>query len=142
MQHHIFLSYSRKDSRFMQRIRKDFHRSRLSVWTDEGIQHGTMSWQLAIDNAIVGAGCEVCILSPDAAKSDWVREELNYARIHNKDIFLMLARGDDRTSVPFGYSLSQYVDIRTRKAYKEGMIQLITLLYERLHGMTLSPSSV
>jgi hypothetical protein len=140
MQHHIFLSYSRKDIPFMQRVRKDFTRSNLSVWTDEGIEPGTTSWQLAIERAIMNSGCIVCILSPDAAKSDWVREELNFARLQQKDVFLMLARGDERASVPFGYSLSQWVDIRTRKAYKDSMIKLISVLYERLHGMKLSPT--
>lgn len=140
MQYHIFLSYSRKDSPFMNRVRTDFGRSNLSVWTDEGIEPGTTSWQLAIEKAIVDSGCIVCILSPDAAQSNWVREELNFARLQNKDIFLMLARGDERISVPFGWSLAQWVDIRTRKAYKASMRQLISILYERLNEMQLSPT--
>jgi formylglycine-generating enzyme required for sulfatase activity len=124
----------------MQRVRTDFGRSRLSVWTDEGIEPGTTSWQLAIEKAMVNSGCVVCILSPDAAQSNWVREELNYARLQSKDIFLMLARGDERTSVPFGWSLSQWVDIRTRKAYKDSMRKLIGVLYERLNDIQLSPT--
>lgn len=131
MYYHIFLSYSHKDSAIMQRIRADLHRANLQVWTDEGIEPGTPSWQKAIEVAILGSCTLVCILSPDAAKSEWVREELNFARTHGKPVLLMMARGDERVSVPFGYSTSQWVDIRQRESYAENVKRLIVSIQKR-----------
>src|SRR4051794_34087489 len=113
MQHHIFLSYSRKDADLMVRLRDDLKTSGFTVWEDTGIVAGTPSWKRAIENAIRNAVCLVCILSPDAALSDWVRAELDFAQLQNKQIFLVLARGSERDSIPFGFAASQWVDIRS-----------------------------
>lgn len=132
MSHHIFLSYSRKDSEIMQRVKGDFEAAGLSIWTDEGIEPGTPNWQRAIQNAILDAGCLVGILSPDAAQSDWVWEELNFARTQQKPIYLFLSRGDERNAVPFGFSTFQWVDIRADGQYSEGLARLIQTVRERL----------
>lgn len=128
MHYHVFLSYSRKDTPVMKFLLRDLSGAGLNVWTDEGIEPGTSSWQRAIETAILHACCVVCILSPDSAKSDWVREELNFARTHQKQIFLMLARGDERTAVPFGYSSYQWGDIRTQEAYRVNTRRLIATI--------------
>jgi formylglycine-generating enzyme required for sulfatase activity len=109
---HIFLSYSRNDAALMERVRADFRANGLDVWTDEGIKPGTPSWKRAIEDAIRSAGCLVCILSPDAAQSRWVREELDFAEGRDKRIFLLMAHGDEDEAVPFGFSTHQWVDIR------------------------------
>jgi len=140
MQHHIFLSYSRKDTPVMHRVEKDLRRTGLTVWTDEGIEPGTTSWQRAIEQAIIHCGCLLCIMSPHSAQSEWVREELNFARIHEKQVILLMARGDESTSIPFGFSRSQYVDIRTQQLYKDNMLRLIKGLHKRFVNVKLSPT--
>lgn len=139
MMHHVFLSYSHKDTPFMKRIQTDLQRAKLTVWSDEQLEPGTTSWQLAIEQAIRNTGCVVCIFSPDAAKSQWVREELNYARIMNIQVIPLLARGDEQTAVPFGYSSHQWVDIRNRDAYLSNMKTLIIDLQKRFANVPLSP---
>jgi gamma-glutamyl hercynylcysteine S-oxide synthase len=109
---HVFLSYSRADDDLMNQLRADLRAGGFDVWTDTGIKPGTPSWKRAIEDAIRGAGCVVAILSPDAAQSRWVREELDFAEAQGKQIFLILARGDKDDSVPFGFSTHQWVDIR------------------------------
>ncbi|MBE2268451.1 MAG: TIR domain-containing protein [Anaerolinea sp.] len=108
----VFLSYSRKDTDIMVRVRGLLEREGISVWTDEGIEAGTRSWKVAIEDAIKQARCIVCILSPDAEQSRWVREELDFAETHQRQIFLLLARGSEETAIPFGFSTHQWVDIR------------------------------
>jgi hypothetical protein len=107
MRHHIFLSYSRKDTAVMQQLRHDLNMAGLSIWTDEGIEPGTSSWKRAIESAILDAGCLVAILSPDASQSQWVRAELDFAELQGISIFPILARGEERTSIPFGFAASQ-----------------------------------
>lgn len=140
MLHHVFLSYSRKDTAFMKRIKIDLVRAGLSVWTDENLDPGTPSWQQSIEMALKNSGCIMCILSPDSAKSQWVREELHFARIHSIELVLLLARGDERESIPFGYASAQWTDIRNREIYLQNMKQVILQLKERFKNLPLSPS--
>lgn len=109
---HVFLSYTRRDTKIMRRVRGDLRAEGIVVWTDEGIEPGSQSWKLEIENAIRVAGCITCILSPDAVKSRWVREELNFAETQKKPILLLLARGDETNAVPFGFTEHQWIDIR------------------------------
>lgn len=142
MIHHVFLSYSRKDLAFMKRIQTDLQRAGLVVWTDEQLEPGTTSWQVAIEKAIRNAGCVMCIFSPDSANSQWVREELNYARLNNIQIMPLLARGDEQSSIPFGYSTSQWIDIRNRDAYMNNMKRLVIELQKRFANVPLSPMDI
>ncbi len=130
MPHHIFLSYSRKDSAIMQRVRDDLRAAELSVWTDEGIEPGTHSWKQTIQDAIDNASCLVVILSPDAKKSEWVGRELDYANTQGVPIFPLLASGNEAKSVPFSLIGAQFVDIR--KDYPSGFHRLNQVLYDHL----------
>ena len=110
--HHVFLSYSHEDLTLMQRIRDDLRAEGLTVWTDEVIPPNSPDWTLEIENGIRGTGCVVVLLSPDAAKSHWVREELDFARKQGKPIFPVLARGEDADVNPLWVWLAQYIDLR------------------------------
>jgi hypothetical protein len=123
---HIFLSYSRRDTDVMHRVRTDLQNAGLSVWTDQGIEPGTSLWKDAIEQAIEKAGCLVVILSPDAKQSIWVKRELDYASVHKVPIFSLLAQGEEAEAVPFALVGSQYVDIR--KNYATNMQKLIPVV--------------
>jgi hypothetical protein len=134
MQHHVFLSYSRKDAPIMQRVRGDLQAGGLRVWTDEGIEPGSESWKMSIETALRGSACLIAILSPDAANSRWVREELDFAEAHHKKVFLILARGEQDDAVPFGYSTHQWIDIRSESNHPIHMRQLIQAVREHAEG--------
>lgn len=95
----------------MVRVRDTLWNSGITVWTDENLTPGTSNWQMSIEGGIDGAKGLVVILSPDAKKSKWVREELGYAQNQGKKIFPLLARGNEKSAVPFGYSMAQWIDI-------------------------------
>lgn len=128
---HVFLSYCREDSDLMNRVRDDLNTGGLSVWTDEGIELDTTSWKREIENNILAACCLVAILSPEAAKSDWVRAELDYAEFQGKPIFIILGRGDERKAIIFGFVAAQRVDIRDEKHYQTSINKLISTIKKR-----------
>lgn len=116
----------------MQRVKDRFHEEGLEVWTDEGIEPGTTNWKHSIQNAILHAGCLACILSPDAAQSRWVQEELDFAELQEKPIFLILVRGDEKTTIPFGFATHQWIDIRSSEQFESRIKKLIMVIKRRV----------
>lgn len=103
--HDIFLSYSRKDTEIMLRIKADFEREGFSVWVDQTeLELGTVAWETKIQDALERTDCVVVLMSPDSKQSTWVMNELSYAERHNVRIFPVLARGSEVDAVPFRLS--------------------------------------
>ena len=123
MQHHIFVSYSRRDSSTMRRIRNDLETACLRVWTDEGIDVGTTSWKEAIESAILQAEIVLVMMSPSANDSIWVQREIDFAELHDKKILPVLVRGEPRDAIPFALSGVQYIDLRRK--YQNGIRRLV-----------------
>lgn len=130
MQHDVFLSYSREDVAIMQKIRDELRADGFAVWTDEGIEPGTPSWKIAIEEALLNTTSVVVLLSPSASQSKWVRNELDFAETHRKRIFPMMVRGDAEQSVPFGFTTYQWIDIRDKKQFETGLASLKTTLHK------------
>jgi serine/threonine protein kinase len=127
---HIFLSYSRDDSAFMQHLRDYLLAQDFEVWTDEQLAPGTPVWEVAIGNAIEKASALIVVLSPDAKESTWVTRELSYAEDHGITIYPILLRGSEKTAVPFRLVSTQRIDARTD--FDAAMQQLVTALRDHL----------
>jgi hypothetical protein len=122
----IFLSYSRHDTKIMQAVKLRFEDAGLRVWIDQtGIRRGTANWRRAIEAAIRASLCLVVVMSPDARKSDWVNEEIDFAAALRRPIFMILTRGSDDENLMFGYSRHQWTDIRPPKDFSAEMDALI-----------------
>lgn len=135
----VFISYSRRDREQMHLIREGLIAAELSVWSDEKLEPGSPSWKLDVQTAIEAAGCVVAVLSPDAKSSEWVNEELGYARLLRKRVFTILVRGDEVNAVPLGLTGVQWVDMRTdyetaitELVHQSAMQRLITAIREHL----------
>ena len=134
---HIFISYSRDDKTTMQRIKMSLMEFGIEVWTDEGIEVGTSNWQLAIEKAIEECHSLVCILTPSAKQSQWVREELVYATFHGKPVYMIHARGDYKQVAILGFTVAQLIDVRDADVYMLRMAQLCKRILDELRGQNL-----
>lgn len=128
--HHVFLSYSRDDSKMMQRVRDDLRSVGLVVWTDEGIEPGTVSWKESIEHAINHTHMLVVLLSKAANDSKWVQREIDYADVRNKPIIPVLIAGHERDAIPFALAGAQLVDLR--QGYAKHIRQLQKRCVEQL----------
>jgi pSer/pThr/pTyr-binding forkhead associated (FHA) protein len=135
----IFISYSRRDREKMHVIRDGLVAQGLSVWSDEALEPGSPSWRHDVQLAIEGAGCIVALLSPDAKESEWVNEELGYAKIRKLRIFTVVVRGDESNAIPLGLTGVQWIDMRSDyQAEIEDLVhhsaieQLVTAINEHL----------
>lgn len=130
LEHHVFLSYSRKDMLIMQRIRDDLRQRQITVWTDESLKPGTPAWATAIQNAIENTGCMVVVLSPDAKQSEWVNIELGYGKTYEIRSFPVLARGTERDAIPISLINAQFSDIRSN--YDTQLEKLVSAIRDHI----------
>ncbi|HLY27680.1 MAG TPA: toll/interleukin-1 receptor domain-containing protein, partial [Aggregatilineales bacterium] len=78
-----------------------------SVWIDDRINYGT-EWPQVIQDSLDGCRAFAVIMSPRSYKSDWVQNELAYARGKQKSLFPLLLEGDTWVSV----AATQFTDVR------------------------------
>ena len=97
MSQDIFISYSRRDQEFVTRLASDLDAQVAGVWFDQSdIQLGE-KWHDEIMEGIRGCKAFILVLSPDAAESKYVREEVNKALELGKTIFPVIYRAGQWT---------------------------------------------
>jgi TIR domain len=86
----VFISYSRKDLAFVERLAESLKTAGLQVWYDlSGLDVGTR-WGREIQSAIEASQCFVVVLSPNSVESEWVEKEFLYANSLKKRIIPLL----------------------------------------------------
>jgi TIR domain len=86
----VFISYSRKDLAFVERLAKDLQDAGLEVWYDlSGLDGGTR-WGKEIQAAIQKSQIFVVVLSPNSIDSEWVEKEFMYANSLKRKVIPLL----------------------------------------------------
>ncbi len=86
----VFISYSRKDLSFVERLAADLQAAGLEVWYDlSGLDGGTR-WGREIQSAIQQSQIFVVVLSPNSIDSEWVEKEFMYANSLKRKIIPLL----------------------------------------------------
>ena len=117
----IFISYSRKDLDFVEKLAEDIQQAGYDVWYDltdlEGGDHWADELQAAIDESDV----YMLVISPRSVDSEWVEKEFIYADSKDKKIVPVL---HEQTDLPLWLINIHYVDIQGRK-YNENFQQIL-----------------
>ena len=121
---HIFLSYSRKDSKFALHLAKDLKKSNFNIWVDQFNIPGGEHWDDNIEKALDNSCAMIVILSPSSVASDRVKDEVSYALENN--IHILPIRYKD-TQIPYRWRRLQSMDIDEKNYDKkiDGFIQSI-----------------
>jgi formylglycine-generating enzyme required for sulfatase activity len=86
----VFISYSRKDSEFAQRLNMAFVGANRVVWVDwQSIPRGEAWWR-EIQLGIEGADAFICVVSENWLSSEVCHKELQYARSNNKRVLPLI----------------------------------------------------
>lgn len=118
----------------MWRIVRFLHEQGIRVWVDnEKLIPGTPVWEEEIEKAINVAPAAIVVMSPDSKNSEWVRREISLADQHRKQIFPILVRGDEDSSITLRLITRQYVDLRENE--NEGLHLLHTALSNYLNEL-------
>ena len=88
----IFISYSRRDQEFVTRLAGDLNAQVAGVWFDQSTIQLGQKWHDEIMEGIRECKAFILVLSPDAAESKYVREEVSKALELGKTIFPILYR--------------------------------------------------
>lgn len=142
---HVFISYSRTNISFAQRLVADLRRSGFTVWVDQsGLTPGTPDWETALRDAIGKAHAVILIASEEARKSPYVKDELRLAHdVHHLPIYPLWVAGSQWINcIPLGWGGTEYIDARGGEAqYQAALHQLIAVLRGANPVVSLSPTS-
>ncbi|MBK8030082.1 MAG: TIR domain-containing protein [Chloroflexi bacterium] len=72
---HAFISYSRKDTEFVERLEAALNARGVTTWRDATSIPGGDDWYENIQSGLANAYAVICIVTPNADESKWVRRE-------------------------------------------------------------------
>ena len=124
----IFISYSRKDKEFVQRLDEELKARGREAWVDwEGIRP-TEEFMAAIFGAIESADTFVFVLTPDSIASKICALEIGHAAQHNKRIVPIVAREVDAALVPEAIAKLNWIFGRESDAFGQSVDTLVVAL--------------
>jgi WD40 repeat protein len=126
----VFISYSRKQKSFTERLARDLSDAGIDVWIDFRQIEGGERWRDEIFKGLEKSEGVVFALSPDAVRSEWCRREVSTARAQNKPVYPIVVMPaldllDDFEETAWLVDV-QYISFEER--YEQGITELITAL--------------
>lgn len=137
----IFISYSRNDKEFVERLTSRLRSQGLSVWIDEKQIKVGQKISHRIKEGILESDYFLIVISRTSLKSNWVREELDsalYEAISNKPDTILPVLLDD-ISIPKELQNLKYADFR--KGFEQGFQELMRVFQIDEDYLKLLPQS-
>ena len=122
----VFISYSRKDKAFVQRLNSALDDAGVQAWVDwEGIELAS-DWMETISHAIQGNDAFLFVISPDSLKSKVCADELELGLKLNKKLIPILYREPTKTSkTPEKIASTNWVYLREQDSFEETIPKLV-----------------
>lgn len=120
----IFISYSRTDSTFVDRLEADLQARNFRTWVDRRKLEGGQVWLDELEKAIERSHIMLVVLSPEAVKSKYVRMEYRFAQGLGKLVIPLEYQHCPR--VPIDLNSLQWVDFE--RSYDRGLGDLLIAL--------------
>lgn len=120
----VFISYSRKDIEFVDRLANDLKAAGFEVWYDlSGLEAGTR-WGSEIQKAIQASQYFLVVLSPNSIVSDWVEKEYLFASEQELKIIPLMYRS---CSLPMWSLNLHFIDMQG-KNYARNYRELLKIM--------------
>ncbi|MBZ0289810.1 MAG: toll/interleukin-1 receptor domain-containing protein [Anaerolineae bacterium] len=122
----VFISYSRKDKEFAERLANALEADGRDVWIDyEDIPFASEWWE-EICGGIESSEAAIFIISPDSLESKVCGLEVNYAIKNNKRLIPILYReAKDRSNVPTEISHLNWIYFNTPDIFDQSYRKLL-----------------
>ncbi len=125
-----FISYSRRNTNFAERLARDLTDAGIEVWIDFRQIHAGERWKDEIRRGIERSEVIIIVLSPDSVVSEWVQFEILYGREQNK-IMLPVMAADSMDLLGQTDALKWLLDvhfIRFESRYEQAFPELLKAL--------------
>ncbi len=122
----VFISYSRKDKRFIKKLNAALDAAGVQAWVDwEGIELAS-DWRAEITDAIKDTDAFIFVISPDSLKSKVCAEELAQGLLYNKKLIPILYRKADKgQKLPKDISKTNWVYLRQEDNFRDTLPKLV-----------------
>lgn len=126
----VFISYSRKDKVFVERLKSDLEIAGIRVWMDvEQIAAGS-NWQMEIERGLKQASVLLFVLSENSIKSEWIKIEIDEYRSSGRKIIPIVIDDVGARNMPLGLVTIQSADFRQDydvafDSLKKGLIAIV-----------------
>jgi WD40 repeat protein len=120
----VFISYSRKDKPFVQKLYETLQQSGRAVWIDWGNIALSSNWRQEIREGIERAGSIIFVMSPDFLASKECRIEFDWAVELNKRLIPVVYRNVNPQDVPPELASLNWIFFRAEDDF-EGSIQTL-----------------
>ena len=135
----VFIAYSRKDSKFVDKLVADLKAQGVKTWRDvDDIKAATWGdqaqWRKIVDKALKSSTAMVVVLSPDSIDSNEVMAEWNFFSEQKRPLFPVIAENCD---VPYFLRSYQLWDLT--KNYGEKINDLSSVLVRTTGGQLKPP---
>ncbi len=124
----VFISYSRRDRQFIEKMRAALEAAQRTVWVDLRDIPPSADWRDEIHQAIDGSDALVCALSPDYFASPICREEIEYARASNKRLIPIVVHDVSGQEAPPALAALNWIFFRQSDNFDQAMRQLLAAL--------------
>jgi TIR domain len=118
-----FLSYSRQDQQFADRLQQALQDRRVLVWRDTSNIPGGADWDEEIENAMRKSNCILVVASKAAFASPNVADEISFARNSKKRIIPVLI---EEVQLPFRIHRAQAIDFR--RGFEDSLQKLLVAI--------------
>src|SRR5579863_7380065 len=133
----VFISYSRRDSGYVQRLQQELARRGKDVWVDtEGIRDAEV-FPAALRRAVEGSDAFVFVISPDSVRSPFCGQEVDHAVELNKRVVPLALREVADAEIPEEIRFRNWIPVGTTE-FAEGVDRLVAAIdtdleWERQH---------
>jgi hypothetical protein len=124
----IFISHSSKDSQYAAgHLKSLLEMEGFSVWCSSVDMPVGVEWEEQIRKALACSDWFVVVMSPEAARSDWVRAETHWALEHRSGrVIPLMLQTCEPTAIHLKLARLHYLDSRTDP--KRAMSTLVSIL--------------
>ena len=116
----IFISHTKLDKPFVEKLKKDLEAAGSRVWYDKDSIHVGQSIPEEINKALSQCDYFLVVLTPESVDAPWVKKELAAAEMGNKKIMTVLLK---ECPIPPLLQAYRYADFHTN--HEEGLQQLL-----------------
>jgi hypothetical protein len=134
----VFISYSRKDKAFVQKLKDEFVSHKRDFWVDWQDIPPTAEWLREIYDGIEAADNFVFVISPDSIASRPCAMEIEHAVKHNKRFAPLLYRDPGKSDLPPAIAIHNWIYFNVETDFQESFNILLKAIdtdleYVRAH---------